>query len=98
MSKRISRRKHSPKVKFQIVLETLKDEISKIEVARKYDINPNMVTKWQKEFLTNGYLVFEQKNSIQSPDRQIEDLQRLIGKKEVEIDLLKKFLGNIGSP
>ena len=98
MSKRISRRKHSPKVKFQIVLETLKDGASKIEIARKYDINPNMITKWQKEFITNGYMIFEPKNSNRSSDRQIEDLQRLIGKKEVEIDLLKKFLGNIGSP
>lgn len=98
MSKRVSRRKHSAKVKFQIVLETLRDGDSKIEIARKYNVNPNLITKWQKEFLTNGYLIFEQKNSKQSPDKQIEDLQRLIGKKEVEIDLLKKFLGNIGSP
>ena len=59
MSKRISRRKHSSKVKFQVVLETLKEDVSKIEIARKYDINPNLVTKWQKEFLEKGYLIFE---------------------------------------
>jgi len=98
MSKRISRRKHSPKVKFQVVLETLKDNTSKMEIARKYDINPNLITKWQKEFLANGYMIFEKNNAGQNSDKQVEDLQRLIGKKEVEIDLLKKFLGNIGSP
>lgn len=98
MPKRISRRKHSPKVKFQIVLETLKEGDSKIEIARKYDLNSNMITKWQKEFFTNGHLIFEQKNSVQSSDKQVEGLHRLLGKKEIEIDLLKKFLGNIGSP
>jgi len=98
MPKRISRRKHSAKVKFQVALETFSNSDSKIEIARKYGINPNLVTKWQKEFLEKGYLIFEQNNPEQEANQKIEDLQRLLGKKEVEIDLLKKFLGNIGSP
>jgi len=98
MSKQISRRKHSSKVKFQIVLETLPENASKMEIARKYDINPNLVTKWQKEFFAKGHLIFEKTSPVQNSDKQVEDLQRLIGKKEIEIDLLKKFLGNIGSP
>lgn len=98
MPKRISRRKHSAKVKFQVVLESLSKNNSKIEIARNYEINPNLVTKWQKEFLEKGYLLFEQKNPEQESTHKIENLQRIIGKKEVEIELLKKFLGNINSP
>jgi len=98
MSRKISRKKHSAKVKFQVALEALRDNSKMIEVARNYGINPNLVTKWRKEFLEKGYLLFEQKAPEQESQRKIENLQRIIGKKEVEIDLLKKYLGNLSSP
>ena len=98
MPRKISRKKHSAKVKFQVALESLRDNTKMIEVARTYGINPNLVTKWRKEFLEKGYLVFERDAPAETSERKIDNLQRIIGKKEVEIELLKKYLGNLSSP
>ncbi len=97
MSKRISRKKHSAKVKFQAVLETLVGENKMIDVARSYGLNPNLITKWRKEFFEKGPQIFELGTSGQESERKTDDLQRIIGKKEVEIELLKKYLGNLSS-
>lgn len=95
MPVKISKKKHSSKVKFQVVLETLRSENKLVDISRSYCINPNLISKWRKEFLERGYLIFEQKSPAQELEKKIEELQRIIGKKEVEIELLKKFLGNM---
>lgn len=97
MSKKVSRKKHAAKVKFQVVLETLTNESKMIEVARHYGINPNLITKWRKEFFEKGAQIFELGSPTQESEKRIDDLQRIIGKKEVEIELLKKYLGNLSS-
>lgn len=95
--KGVSRKKHAAKVKFQVVIETLtgKNQIS--EVSRTYGINQGLIHKWRHEFLEKGYLIFEQSAPGQELTQKVDELQRIIGKKEVEIELLKKFLGNLGS-
>ena len=95
MSKGILRKKHSAKVKFQVVLETLTGDNKLIEVARGYGINPNLITNWRKDFFGKGAQIFEKGTKGEDSGRKIDDLQRIIGKKEVEIELLKKFLGNL---
>ncbi len=97
MSKKVSRKKHAAKIKFQVVIETLTNEGKLIDVARQYNINPNLITKWRKEFFERGYQIYEQGTSTQEAERKVDDLQRIIGKKEVEIELLKNFLGNLSS-
>lgn len=97
MSKKVSRKKHAAKVKFQVVLETLTNEGKMVDVARHYDINPNLITKWRKEFFEKGYQIFELGAPAQESEKKVDDLQRIIGKKEVEIELLKKFLGHLSS-
>jgi transposase-like protein len=97
MSKKVSRKKHAAKVKFQVVLETLTNENKLIDVARQYGISPNLITKWRKEFFERGSQIFEQGTSEQEAERKINNLQLIIGKKEVEIELLKNFLGNLDS-
>jgi len=97
MPKKVSRKKHAAKVKFQVVLETLTNEGKLIDVARQYGISPNLITKWRKEFFERGHQIFEQGTPAQEAEKKIADLQRIIGKKEVEIELLKNFLGNLSS-
>jgi len=97
MSKKVSHKKHAAKIKFQIVVESLSREGKLIDIARQYGINPNLITKWRKEFFERGCQIFEQGSPAQEAERKIGDLQRIIGKKEVEIELLKNFLGNLSS-
>ena len=95
----VSRRKHSAKIKFQVVLESFNSDKSFTDIARSYGITSNLITNWRKEFLKNGFLVFENAPGAgtQRFERKIEELEQIIGRKEVEIELLKKFLGNLRS-
>jgi len=86
-------KRYSPKFKFQVVLEALKeDERADAEVARAYDVHPVTVSRWKKQFLEQGPEVFGGKEEVREYERRISQLERMLGQKEVEIALLKNFL------
>ena len=87
-------KRYSAKFKFQIVLEAIQDEKSIAQIAKAYGVHPNTVHKWKKEFLAKGADVFDQKGIVSDYEKKLSDLEQLLGKKEVEIALLKNFLGH----
>ena len=92
----MARKLYSPKLKFQVVLETLAGEKAPGQIAKQYGIHPNSVGLWKKQFLERGAELFAQDDSVQEYERRLADLEQLLGKKEVEIALLKNFLGRNG--
>ena len=48
---------------------------------------------WKKAFLEKGPELFAQDDNVAEYERRIAELEQLLGKKEVEIALLKNFLG-----
>ena len=92
----MARKRYSPKLKFQVVLEALTEEKTPGQIAKQYGIHPNSVGLWKKQFLERGAELFAQDDSVQEYERRLEDLEQLLGKKEVEIALLKNFLGRNG--
>ena len=84
---------HSPEFKFKLVLESfVKGNVT--EIARQYQVHPNQLSMWRKQLQENGYTIFgKEKNTNEDKlKKQIESLENLIGKKEIEINLLKKYL------
>ena len=63
------------------------------QIAKQYGIHPNSVGLWKKEFLERGAELFSEDGTVQEYERRIRQLEQLVGKKEVEIALLKNFLG-----
>ena len=88
-------KRKSPQLKFQLAIEAIKGKISQTELSRQYEADPRLVSKWKNELLSNGYQLFETKKDNSS--KQIEQLENVIGKKEIEIQLLKKFLSHYNS-
>ncbi len=86
-------KKYPPKLKFQVVLELLQGEKTIGQIAKAYGVHPNSAHKWKKEFLEKGPEVFDQDGVVADYEDRIADLEQLLGKKEVEIALLKNFLG-----
>ena len=89
----MAKKRYSPKVKFQVVLEALTGEKTPGQIAKQYGIHPNSVGLWKKEFLERGAELFSEDGTVQEYERRIRQLEQLVGKKEVEIALLKSFLG-----
>ena len=77
---------------FRWCLEVLRGAKNVGQIARSYGVHPITVTHWKKEFLDKGTEIFGQKAALQDYERRIEELERLIGHKEVEIVLLKNFM------
>lgn len=84
--------RYSAKLKFQVVLEALKGEKTVAQIAKAYRLHPNSVDLWKRAFVERGPSLFEREVADESAKR-IADLEQLLGKKEVEIALLKNFLG-----
>jgi hypothetical protein len=62
-------------------------------VARTHRVHPNTVLNWKQTLLDRGPEVFETVSSASQYERRLADLEQLLGKKEIEIALLKNFLG-----
>ena len=92
----MARKRYSAKLKFQVVLEAITGEKTPGQIAKQYGIHPNSVGLWKKQFLERGAELFAQDDSVQEYERRLADLEQLLGKKEVEIALLKNFLGRNG--
>lgn len=84
--------RYTAKFKFQVVLELLGGKKA-AQVAKAYGIHPNTARSWKNTFLEKGAEVFGQKSLISEYERRIAELEQLLGKKELEIALLKNFLG-----
>lgn len=92
-----TRKRYTAKIKFQIVLETLQGKRNISEISRQYGVHPTMVSNWRRDFLAHGQGIFEQDHK-DAATKKIEELETIIGKQTVEIQLLKKFLGHYASP
>ncbi len=85
-------RRYTAKFKFQMILELLKGSKTTGQIARAFGVHPITISHWKKEFMEKGPELFSQKTTIHEYERKIQELERLIGHKEVEIALLKNFL------
>jgi len=85
--------RYSPKLKFQVVMEVLTGDKTLGQVAKAYGVHPNSVGQWKRQFMERGAEVFALDGTVKEYERRIAELERLLGKKEVEIALLKNFLG-----
>jgi len=94
MSKQ-TRRKFKGDFKSKVVLEALKERSTTEELAKRYELHPNQISTWKKEFLSKAASVFDEKVSDADKCREadIETLYAKIGQLKVENDFLKKKLG-----
>jgi len=87
------RSKFSAAFKSKVPIEALKEQMTLQELAKKFDVHPNQIPGWKRDFLDNASVVFESKIQQDSTDQEKEDLYNKIGHMQVEIDFLKKVLG-----
>jgi transposase-like protein len=89
------RRNFTSGFKTKVVLEALKERETIQELAVKYEIHPNQITTWKKQFLDNADAAFNQDSSNEELEQargQLDELYKQIGQMKVETDWLKKKL------
>ena len=92
------RRRWSPEEKRAIIeeAELLGNSIS--SVARKYDINPSQIFNWRRLLRAGGLVAVKRgervvpESEVRVLNAKIRELERMLGKKTMEVEILKEAL------
>lgn len=92
---KISRRKFSAEFKTKVVLEALKERKTIEELSKQYELHPNQISLWKKEFIEKASIIFERDSPgpVKQTAQSNEELYKQIGVQSIEINWLKKKLG-----
>jgi len=90
----MKRRKFTSKFKTKVVLEALKERQSLAELAQKYQLHPNQISTWKKEFLAGAEQVFDSGKKSPKTEAELERdrLLKTIGELKMDNDFLKDAL------
>ena len=90
----MNRRKFTSKFKTKVVLEALSERYSMAQLAERYQLHPNQISQWKRQFLDNAETVFAKgtKSPKQQADEEKDNLLKAIGQLKVENDFLKDAL------
>ena len=92
------RRNFSASFKAKVAIEAVKERETLTELSKKYDLHPNQISNWKKEFLENSSSVFESKKKEDSEIiTDVDKLYSKIGRLEMENDFIKKNLKKLGA-
>ena len=90
------KRKFAAAFKAQEAIEALKERESLAELSRRFEVHPNLISKWKQEFLSRSAEIFETQMPEENLEAEKEKLHALIGKLQVENEWLKKISRKAG--
>jgi transposase len=94
--KRNARKKHSPEFKAKVALSAIREQETVAEIARRFQLNANMVQKWKREALDNMAVVFSPAGTGgECHESREKELLQKIGELTVERDFLANGLGRL---
>jgi len=79
-----SRRKFSGAFKAKVAIEALKERETLAELSKRFEVHPNIISKWKQEFQERSGEVFEKKSKDIDLESELEQLYSKIGKLEME--------------
>ena len=92
------RRRWTTPQKVAIVEETMRPGQSVSSVARQHGIAPNMLFAWKRRMTEGGAVAVATDDEVvgagrvRELERQVRDLERLLGRKTMEVEVLKEAL------
>jgi putative transposase len=87
-----NRKVYKPEFKAKVALEAARGKLAINQIAKQFEVHPNQISKWKKQFLEGLPQIFD--NSKQPSTERAEELTnqlyQQIGQLKVEIDWFKK--------
>ena len=90
------RKRYSADFKAKVALEAVKEQKTLAELSGLYELHSNQIVDWKKSLKENAFQLFENNkgDSAKEQEKLIEQLYVQIGQLKVELDWLKKKVGN----
>jgi transposase len=85
-----NRRVFKPEFKARVVLEILTQQKSIAQASREYGIKDTVLSRWKQEFVERSPQVFEKGNEDDGQSQRIAELERMVGRLAMEIEMSKK--------
>ena len=92
----MKKRNYSSDFKAQLVLEVLRGESTLGEIASRHEVNPNLLTRWKREFLDGAASIFEKPEESKQKQREQREAEtekaqmlKMIGQLTLERDYLQ---------
>ena len=63
-----------------------------MQASREYGIKDTVLSRWKQEFLERAVQVFEQPQGNHHEQERIAELERMVGKLTMQLDMAKKVL------
>ena len=92
------RRRWSTAEKVRLVEEAMQPGFSVSFVARRYGISPSLLFTWKRRMLEGGHQAVAADedvvgtSKVRELERRVRDLERLLGRKTMEVEILKEAL------
>jgi transposase-like protein len=93
-----ARRSFTAEFKAKVVLELISGEKGLAQASREYGIKDTVLSRWKQEFLVKAVQVFEQPKEVQEKEEKIAELERMVGRLTMQLELSKKVLSYANSP
>lgn len=91
-------RQFTPEFKAEVVLEIISGQKTAAEICREHNLKPDLVSKWKTQFLTEAVTVFRRNEAADPQQARIAELERLVGKLSLELEVAKKASRLLTSP
>lgn len=88
------RRTYTPDFKVRVVMELITGKKSLSQASREYGIKDTVLSRWRQEFLERAPQVFEQPGREDDQSQRIAELERLVGRLALQLDIAKKVFGS----
>ena len=84
------RRRFTPEFKARVVLEELTGVKDKAEICREYRLSRQVFSRWRAEFVERAPEIFATERSRGDEQERVAELERMIGRLTMELEVSKK--------
>ena len=91
-----TRRSFSPQFKAQTVLDLLTGVSNQAEICRQHQLSPALVARWKATVLEQLHRLFEEDSQVSPEQLRIAELEQLLGRQTLELEILKKASRMLG--
>ena len=85
-----TRRSFTPQFKAEVVLAVLTGAHSQADMCRQYGLKPELVSLWKRTALERFPSLFQSEQASSPQADRVADLERLVGRLTLELDVAKK--------